>query len=68
MLLLWICLLFVFVLAIVSCLFLAAMWSPFGKECSFGSPVCDVFVCVCFFFHFSIWCPGSGEVLDCIDS
>ena len=31
--------------------------------------VCDVFLCFC---HFSIWCPGtvpgSGVVLDCIDS
>ena len=23
--------------------------------------------CVCF-YHFPIWCPGSGVVLDCIDS
>ena len=27
--------------------------------------VCDVFLC---FYHFPMWCPGSGVVLDCIDS
>ena len=26
-----------------------------------------LFSCVCF-CHFPIWCPGSGEVLNCIDS
>ena len=27
--------------------------------------VCDVLLCVC---HFPMWYPGSGVVLDCIDS
>ena len=27
--------------------------------------VCDVELCVC---HFPMWYPGSGVVLDCIDS
>ena len=26
---------------------------------------CDVELCIC---HFSIWYPGSGVVLNCIDS
>ena len=27
--------------------------------------VCDVLLCFC---HFPMWYPGSGVVLDCIDS
>ena len=27
--------------------------------------VCDILLCFC---HFPVWCPGSGVVLDCIDS
>ena len=27
--------------------------------------VCDVLLCFC---HFPIWCPGSGVMLDCLDS
>ena len=45
-----------FVFVILSCLSLAALWSPAGKGLSpFGSLVCDVFLCFC---HFQIWCPG----------
>ena len=36
-----------------------------GKGWPFGSLVCDVFNRFC---HFPMWCPGSGVVLDCIDS
>ena len=36
-----------------------------GKDWPLGSLVCDVFLC---FRHFPILCPGSGVVLDCIDS
>ena len=49
------CLLFVFVFAILSCLFLAALWSPVGK----GSLLC---VLSCVFVTFScgvlgqVWC------------
>ena len=32
---------------------------------SLGSLACDVFLC---FFHFSLWVPGLGVVLDCTDS
>ena len=27
--------------------------------------VCDVWL---YFGHFPMWCPGSGVVLDCVDS
>ena len=27
--------------------------------------VCCVLLCFC---HFPMWCPGTGDVLDCIDS
>ena len=50
---------FVFVFAILSYLFLAALWSPAMKGSTY------VFLCSC---HFPIQCPGSGVVLDCIDS
>ena len=36
-----------------------------GKGWPLGSLVCDVFLCFC---HFTLWCPGSGVVLDYIDS
>ena len=36
-----------------------------GKGLTLGSLVFDVFLCFC---HFSMWCPVSGVVLDCIDS
>ena len=56
-----------FMFVMLSCLFLAALWSPAGKGKSqyLGSLVCDVCSCVC---AFSMWCLGSGVVLDCIDS
>ena len=45
-----------FVFVMLSCLFIAALWSPAGK---------DVFLCFC---HFPMCCPGMGVVLDCINS
>ena len=30
-----------------------------------GSLVCNVLLRFC---HFSVWCPGSGVLFDCIDS
>ena len=47
------------ILACLACLCHAALWSPAG------SPVCDEFLCFC---HIPIRYPGSGVVLDCIDS
>ena len=55
---------FMFVFVILFCLFLAVLWSPAGQA-PLGSLVCDVFLCFC---HFPIWCPGSGVVLDSINS
>ena len=54
----------VFVFAILSCLCHAALWSPAWKELT-SSSVSDIFLCIC---HFPIRYPGSGVVLDCIDS
>ena len=34
------------------------------KDWPIGSLVYDVYLSLC---HFSIWCPGSGMVLDCIN-
>ena len=45
--------------------FIAALWSPAGKELTYWL----LFVMFnCIFFHFPMWCPGSGVALDCIDS
>ena len=54
-----------FMFIMLSCLFNAALWSPAGKGQPLGALVCDVFLRFC---HFPMWCPGSGVVLDCIDS
>ena len=50
-----------FVSVMVSCLFIAALWSLARK----GSLVCNDFLCFC---HFAMWCLGPGVVLDCTDS
>ena len=50
-----------FMFGMLSCLFIAALWSPTGKGLHLGSLVCVVFL---YFCHFPIWCPGSGVVLD----
>ena len=44
-----------------SCLLIAALWSPNLLALMY----LQVFSCFC---HFLIWCPGSGVVLDCINS
>ena len=49
-------------LVIVSCLFLAAMWSLAGKW--LASWLSYIFLC---FLYFPIWCSGSCMVLDCIE-
>ena len=61
-------LLFVFIFAILSCLFITAMWSPVGKGLTSWLSCVWSFLCFC---HFPIFCPGSGmvqNVLDCINS
>ena len=30
--------------------------------------LCDTVMFSCVFCHFPMWCPGSGVVLDCIES
>ena len=50
------CLVFV----MLSRLYIAALWSPAGK----GLTSWLLFV-MC---HFPMWYPGSGVILDCIDS
>ena len=53
-----------FVSVMLSCQFIAALWSPAWKGLTSCSLVCDVFLCFC---HFLKWCPWSGGVLDCVD-
>ena len=63
-----------FVSVMLSCLFIASLCSPAGKGLaswlSVLCLVCNVFAGVFFlcFCHFPMWSPGSGVVLDCIDS
>ena len=45
-------------------LFIAALWSPAGKE--LASLLLLVMFIVC--CYFPMWYPGSGVVLDCIAS
>ena len=54
-----------FVVVMLSCLFIAALWSAAGKGLASWRLCVMFFVCFC---HFPMWCPGSGVVLDCIDS
>ena len=48
------------------------LWIPFAtyvsccERADLLALLCVDFSCV--FCHFHIWCPGSGVVLDCIDS
>ena len=48
----------------LSRLFIAALWSPAG----IGLTAWLSFVMLIVFFHFPMWYPGPGVVLDCIDS
>ena len=45
-------------------LFICALWSPAGKGLTVGSRLWCLTVCL----SLSHWNPGSGVVLDCIDS
>ena len=47
-------------------LFIDALWSPGLKGLT--SWLSFVMSNCVFFFHFPMWYPGSGVVLDCIDS
>ena len=54
-----------FVFDMLSCLFIAALWSPVEKKLIFWLSSVWCFIVIC---RFPIWCLGSGVVLDCIDS
>ena len=56
---------FVFVIVMLSCLFIAALWSPAGKGLASWLSFVK-FNCV--FVFFPMWYPWSGVVVDCIDS
>ena len=62
------CIVYVFsvlrLLCLCACLFLCALWSPAGK----GLPLGSCLWCLTVRLSLSHWCPGSGVVLDCIDS
>ena len=47
------------------CLVYAALLSPAGEGLIFWLLWLLCLFCFC---HFPTWCPGSGVVLDCIDS
>ena len=57
---------FCIVFVMLSRLLIAALWSPAGKGLnSWLSFVVLNWLVVC---YFPVWYPGSGVVLDCIDS
>ena len=53
-----------FVFVMFSCLFIAAVLSPAGKGLTSWLSCVRCFIV---FLSLSIWFPGSGVVLDCID-
>ena len=48
-----------FVFVMLSCLFIAALWSPVGKGLNSWLSCMSCLLCFC---HFPMWCPGSGVV------
>ena len=54
-----------FVFVMLSNLFIAALWLPAVKGLTSWLSCVWCFTVFC---HFPMWCPGSGVVLDCIDS
>ena len=66
MLLLWIIYVIsvLFLLCFHACLFIDALWSPAGKGLTLGSGLWCLIVKLSLFY----WYPGSGVVLDCMDS
>ena len=49
----------------VFCQFIVALWSPAGKGLTSWLSCMWCFIVIC---HFLMWIPGSGVVLDRIDS
>ena len=62
--LVWICFVKLYLQYFDVC-FLQPCGHMLGESCPHGFLVCDVFM---YFFHFPIRCPGSGVVLNYIDS
>ena len=58
--------LFMSCVVMLSRLFIAALWSSACWERA--DILALVYVFIVIFFYFPIWYPGSGAVLDCIDS
>ena len=56
---------FILVFVTLSHMLTVALWSPVGKGADLLALVCGVKLCFC---YFPMWYPGSGVVLDCIDS
>ena len=54
-----------FLFVMLSCLFIAALWSPVEKGLTSWLSCMLSFIVFC---HFPVWYPGAGVVLDCIDS
>ena len=54
-----------FVSFMLSCLSIAAFWPPAGKRAGLLALFMS---CLLVFSHFPMCCPGSGLVLDCINS
>ena len=52
------------VFLMLSCLFIATLWSPAGK----GLMSWPCWWCLLYFCYFPMWCPGSGVVLDLVVS
>ena len=50
---------------VLFCLFIVALWSPAEKGLTSWLLLVMFIV---FFFYFPMWYPGSGVVLNCIDS
>ena len=57
----YLCLVFVMLSRSVHCCLVVTCW----ERADLMALVCDVY---CVFCHNLMWCPGSGVVLDCIDS
>ena len=53
-----------FVYVMLSRLFISALWSPEGNGLT-SWLLFVMFIVVC---YFPIWYPGTGVVMDCIDS
>ena len=55
-----------FVFVMLSCMLIAALWSLAGKGLTFWLS-CSSMWCFVVFLSLSIWCPGLGVVLDCVN-